>query len=43
MIIAYKNEYKDGFWPAIELILQLKVSSGTDFYPELLKLDYIGH
>ena len=31
------------FWPAIELILQLCVSSGVDFYPELLKLYYIRH
>ena len=33
-----KEIYKDVFWPAIEPILSLLVSSGVDFYPELLKL-----
>jgi len=43
MIIAWIKKYKDVFWPAIELILPLQVSSGVDFYPELLKLYYIRH
>jgi len=33
-----KKKYKDVFWPSIEFILPLKVSSRVDFYPELLKL-----
>jgi len=38
MIITWKKKYKDVFWLAIELILPLLVSSGVDFYPQLLKL-----
>jgi len=43
MIIAWEKKYKDLFWPAIEFILPLYVSSGVDFYPELLTLNYIRH
>ena len=38
MIIAYKKKYKDVTWPAIELILQLQVSSGNRLLSRATKI-----